>query len=251
MISKPSKRAVVARVRRSAHARRLRRATTTAHPTPRRQRAETTAAAHRRRPRRAAEHHRGRDRRATEAAADTTEAAGGGRGRGPSTPTTASIPTPPTRRSRARSSIGSVDAAVGWRRSCGVRAGRRRARAPTSTTPTQQDLLPGVELSLTIEDDQYNKDLTPGAVEKLLDAGVRTSFTGIIGTPNNAAVRDILNEECVPQLDALTGYAAVGRGRRLPVDHGRADPVWRRDARPTPTTCRRRSPTAPMSLCST
>ena len=39
---------------------------------------------------------------------------------------------------------------------------------------------------------------------KLLDSGAHL-FSGIIGTPNNAAVRDILNEECVPQLKALTG----------------------------------------------
>ncbi len=73
----------------------------------------------------------------------------------------------------------------------------------------EQSMLEGIELAVTIEDDQYNKDLTPGAVEKLLDGGSHV-LTGIIGTPNNQAVRDILNEECVPQLLNLTGSPAWG-----------------------------------------
>ena len=70
-------------------------------------------------------------------------------------------------------------------------------------------ILEGHELTVTIEDDQYSKDLTPGAVESLIDSGVHL-FSGIIGSPNNAAVRDILNEECVPQLMALTGSPQWG-----------------------------------------
>ncbi len=70
-------------------------------------------------------------------------------------------------------------------------------------------VLEGYELTVAIEDDQYSKDLTPGAVEGLLDSGVHL-FSGIIGSPNNAAVRDILNEECVPQLMALTGSPQWG-----------------------------------------
>ena len=58
-------------------------------------------------------------------------------------------------------------------------------------------MLGDTTIEVSFEDDQYNKDLTPGAVNNLLDAGVNL-FSGIIGTPNNAAVRDTLNEECVP-----------------------------------------------------
>ena len=79
----------------------------------------------------------------------------------------------------------------------------------------ENELLPGYELTLAIEDDQYNKDLTPGAVEKLLDGGVNL-FSGIIGSPNNAAVRDLLNEECVPQLLALTGSPQWGEVEDYP-----------------------------------
>ena len=40
-----------------------------------------------------------------------------------------------------------------------------------------------------------------GVVDGLIDGGV-DMFSGIIGTPNNLAVRDTLNEECIPQLVA-------------------------------------------------
>ncbi|MDA0370877.1 MAG: ABC transporter substrate-binding protein [Actinomycetota bacterium] len=79
----------------------------------------------------------------------------------------------------------------------------------------EQGILDGVTIEVQIEDDQYNKDLTPGAVEKLLDSGV-SLFSGIIGTPNNAAVRDILNEECYPQLFSLTGSKNFGQPEDYP-----------------------------------
>ena len=72
-----------------------------------------------------------------------------------------------------------------------------------------------LQMEIQIEDDQYNKDLTPGAVEKLLDADADI-FSGIIGSPNNAAVRDLLNEECYPQLLALTGSPEWGRAEDYP-----------------------------------
>ena len=73
----------------------------------------------------------------------------------------------------------------------------------------EQGLVPGYTLELAIEDDQYNKDLTPASVDKLLDGGVNL-VTGIVGTPSNQAVRPTLNEECVPQLFNLTGDPAWG-----------------------------------------
>ncbi|MDO8390749.1 MAG: ABC transporter substrate-binding protein [Actinomycetota bacterium] len=70
-------------------------------------------------------------------------------------------------------------------------------------------LLGDVTIEHSVEDDQYNKDLTPGAVSSLIDAGVQV-FSGILGSPNNLAVRDTLNEECIPQLGNLTGLPAWG-----------------------------------------
>ena len=79
----------------------------------------------------------------------------------------------------------------------------------------ENKILGDVTIEVQIEDDQYNKDLTPGAVEKLLDAGTHV-FSGIIGSPNNAAVRDLLNEECYPQLLALTGSPEWGKAEEYP-----------------------------------
>ena len=73
----------------------------------------------------------------------------------------------------------------------------------------ENGLLEGYTIEIDIQDDQYSKDLTPGVVESLLDSGVHM-FSGIIGSPNNAAVRDLLNEECYPQLMALTGSPQWG-----------------------------------------
>jgi ABC-type branched-subunit amino acid transport system substrate-binding protein len=79
----------------------------------------------------------------------------------------------------------------------------------------ENKLIPGHTVKVSIGDDQYNKDLTPGEVNKLLDANVNL-FSGIIGTPDNLAVRDTLNEECVPQLMALTGSPEWGNVAEYP-----------------------------------
>ena len=74
---------------------------------------------------------------------------------------------------------------------------------------SEQGLLPGYTISSDIRDDQYDATQTPGVVAGLIDGGV-DMFSGIIGSPNNLAVRDTLNEECIPQLLALTGSPAWG-----------------------------------------
>jgi branched-chain amino acid transport system substrate-binding protein len=78
------------------------------------------------------------------------------------------------------------------------------------------NLLPGYKIELTIEDDQYNPTLTPPAVDKLIDQTGVNMFSGIIGSPNNLAVRDVLNENCYPQLNALTGYPGWGDYEHFP-----------------------------------
>ena len=77
------------------------------------------------------------------------------------------------------------------------------------------DLVPGYELELTIGDDQYDPALTPGVVNGLIDDGVDV-FAGIIGTQNNLAVRDTLNEECIPQLNVLAGDPRFGEVEEYP-----------------------------------
>jgi ABC-type branched-subunit amino acid transport system substrate-binding protein len=73
----------------------------------------------------------------------------------------------------------------------------------------------GHTLSLDIEDDQYNQALTPGAVERLVQGAKVDLVAGVLGTADNLAVRDTLNEECIPQLNALSGSPEWGR----PVDY--------------------------------
>jgi len=70
-------------------------------------------------------------------------------------------------------------------------------------------LLGDVKITYDVQDDQYSKDQTPGAVSKLIDGGVNL-VSGIIGSADNAAVRDTLNDNCIPQLNALTGLPAWG-----------------------------------------
>ena len=78
------------------------------------------------------------------------------------------------------------------------------------------NLVPGVKLELTIEDDQFNSNLTTPAVEKLIDSTKVNLFAGMIGTANNQAVRDLLNEECYPQLFSLTGAPIWGDVETFP-----------------------------------
>jgi ABC-type branched-subunit amino acid transport system substrate-binding protein len=84
-------------------------------------------------------------------------------------------------------------------------------------------LVPDHTLALAIEDDQYNATLTTGAVEKLLDSGTNL-FAGMIGTPNNLAVRDLLNQECYPQLFANSGSPAFGDVANFPWTTGALAP---------------------------
>lgn len=79
-----------------------------------------------------------------------------------------------------------------------------------------EGMVPGITIEATIEDDQYVPANTTAAVEKLLDQTGVNMFSSIIGSPNNLAVRDVLNEECYPQLNALTGYPGWGDFKNYP-----------------------------------
>jgi branched-chain amino acid transport system substrate-binding protein len=80
----------------------------------------------------------------------------------------------------------------------------------------QEGLFSGYDdIDLTFEDDKYDPTLTPAAVAKQVAAGADL-FSGIIGTKNNEAVRAALNEQCVPQLNALTGSPEWGQVAEFP-----------------------------------
>jgi len=71
----------------------------------------------------------------------------------------------------------------------------------------------GQQLELVTTDDQYTADLTVANVEQLVFDDNVDLISGIIGTDNNAAVQEDLNDLCIPQLNAATGasnWANVG-----------------------------------------
>jgi branched-chain amino acid transport system substrate-binding protein len=80
----------------------------------------------------------------------------------------------------------------------------------------ENELLPGYTIEVVVEDDQYNASLTTPAVEGLLDEEQVHLFSAIIGTPNNLAVRDLLNEECYPQLFTSSGAPTFGDAENYP-----------------------------------
>jgi ABC-type branched-subunit amino acid transport system substrate-binding protein len=79
-----------------------------------------------------------------------------------------------------------------------------------------EGLVPGYTLEIAIEDDQFNPSLTTPAVERLIDEVGVNLFTAQIGTANNLAVRDLLNEECYPQLFTNTGAPVWGDVENYP-----------------------------------
>ena len=87
----------------------------------------------------------------------------------------------------------------------------------------EQGLLGDITIEASVEDDQYSKDLTPGAVSAAIDNGAHV-FSAIIGTPQNLAVRATLNEECIPQLNNLTGSPEWGKVADFPWTTGQLAP---------------------------
>src|SRR3954447_9421364 len=88
---------------------------------------------------------------------------------------------------------------------------------------SEKGLLPGYTLSADVRDDQYDPGQTPGVVDGLISDGADL-FAGIIGTPNNLAVRDTLNKGCIPQLEALTGSTSWGQVGDYPWTTGASVP---------------------------
>ena len=83
-----------------------------------------------------------------------------------------------------------------------------------------KNLVPGVKLELTIEDDQFNPTLTTPAVEKLRDQTGVNLISGMIGTANGLAVRDSLNRDCIPQLFNNSGDPRWGDVKNFPWSSG-------------------------------
>ena len=80
----------------------------------------------------------------------------------------------------------------------------------------ETDPIAGRELVLESADDAYDPARTLTNVEETLSTEEPFAYTYIIGTPNNLAVRDLLDEECVPQIFNSTGFPGWGDPQEYP-----------------------------------
>ncbi|WP_420452952.1 ABC transporter substrate-binding protein [Ilumatobacter sp.] len=80
----------------------------------------------------------------------------------------------------------------------------------------ESDPIDGKQVEFVLRDDAYDPARTQSNIEDMLETDDIGAFFSIIGTPNNAAVRPILDEECVPQLYNSTGFPAWGDPENFP-----------------------------------
>ena len=74
----------------------------------------------------------------------------------------------------------------------------------------------GRTFELISRDDAYDPARTLTNTEEMLETDKPFAFTYMIGTPNNLAIRDLLDEECVPQVFNSTGFPAWGDPAEYP-----------------------------------
>ena len=72
------------------------------------------------------------------------------------------------------------------------------------------------KLELVKEDDGYDPAKTPALVKKLVEQDQVFALVGDIGTETNLAVRDYLNEKCVPSIALATGSTQWGNNKQYP-----------------------------------
>lgn len=74
----------------------------------------------------------------------------------------------------------------------------------------------GRNVVMVSRDDGYVPARTLTNVEEMIDVENLLGFAGILGSPNNLAVQDLLNENCIPQLLNLTGLPEWGDPSNYP-----------------------------------
>ena len=74
----------------------------------------------------------------------------------------------------------------------------------------------GRNVVMVSRDDGYVPTRTVTNVEEMIDVENLLGFAGILGSPNNLAVRDVLDENCIPQLFNLTGLPEWGDPANYP-----------------------------------
>lgn len=83
----------------------------------------------------------------------------------------------------------------------------------------ETDPIDGKEIVLDGRDDAYDPARTLSNVEEMLVDEV-FAFDHVIGSPQNFAIHDLLNEECVPQMLSATGHPAWGDPANYPWTSG-------------------------------
>jgi branched-chain amino acid transport system substrate-binding protein len=72
------------------------------------------------------------------------------------------------------------------------------------------------KVNLLKEDDGYDPSRTPDAVKKLVEQEHVFALVGDIGTETNLAVRQYLNDACVPDISLATGSTEWGQAAKFP-----------------------------------
>ena len=78
----------------------------------------------------------------------------------------------------------------------------------------------GREVSVEVTDDGYESGQTVSNVQQLVQQDQVFGIFNVVGTPNNLAIRDTLNQDCIPQLYAATGAALWGNPEEYPFTIG-------------------------------
>ena len=78
------------------------------------------------------------------------------------------------------------------------------------------DPIDGKQVEIVSRDDAFDPARTLSGVEEILETEEPFAFGFVIGTANNLAIRDLLDEECVPQLLNATGFPAWGDPENYP-----------------------------------
>lgn len=72
------------------------------------------------------------------------------------------------------------------------------------------------QLELLKENDGYDPGRTLGLAQKLVEQEGVFALVGVIGTENNLAIRDYLNDACVPNISLATGSPEWGKANDYP-----------------------------------
>jgi len=80
----------------------------------------------------------------------------------------------------------------------------------------QMEPIDGRSIEVVSRDDAYDPARTLTNTQEMLETDKPFAFTYMIGSPNNLAIRDLLQEDCVPQLFNSTGLPNWGDPENYP-----------------------------------